>query len=55
MNLPKKSCNSELCPTYLGHTLGGVVSFQHATQIPASEVLPVKAINMHVFVILRYL
>ena len=25
-----------------------VVSFKHATQIPAREVLPVKAINMHV-------
>ena len=29
--------------------LGKVVSFKHATQIPAREVLPVKAINMHVF------
>ena len=28
---------------------GKVVSFKHATQIPVSEVLPVKAINMHVF------
>ena len=26
-----------------------VVSFKHATQIPAREVLPVIAINMHVF------
>ena len=26
-----------------------VVSFKHATQIPASEVLPMKVINMHVF------
>ena len=29
--------------------LDKVVSFKHSTQILAREVLPVKAINMHVF------
>ena len=30
------------------------VSFKHATQIPACEVLPIKAINMHVFFLLPW-
>ena len=39
----------EICYSLFAILQGKVVSFKHATQIPAREVLPVKAINIHVF------